>query len=280
MKLRTPDYITITDGYGAFLHRDDICVGVSLTERGTLEVKLTADKTPVGYLRLRWNFSEEEVRRDPVRVYGDVWERSYGDLEWRGIVPERCMPWVCAVSNGSDQNPDTSGRFTECFGVKTQPGAMCFWQYDTHGVTLWSDVRCGGVGVVLEGRTLDVCEVIFGEYRDISAFAALKSYYSQLCDHPLLPDHKVYGTNNWYYAYGRISHESVINDTKLLTRLCTGIQNRPYMVIDAGWDKNGSTAPWSELREGCFSDMKALADEMRELGARPGIWVRPLRDIK
>ena len=77
MKLRTPDHITITDGYGAFLPQDDISVGVSLTERGTLEVKLTADKTPVGYLRLRWNFSEEEVRRDLVRVYGDVWERSY-----------------------------------------------------------------------------------------------------------------------------------------------------------------------------------------------------------
>ena len=284
MKPRIPDHIALISNsktlsaIGGTLTSGDISASVSLTDRGTLKADLTADKTPVSYLRLRWNFSEEEVRRDLVKVYGDVWERSYGDLEWRGIVPERCMPWVCAVSNGSDQNPDTSGRFTECFGVKTQPGAMCFWQYDTHGLTLWLDVRCGGVGVTLGGRTLDVCEIVFGEYRDMSAFSALKSYYSRLCDHPLLPDHKVYGTNNWYYAYGRITHDSVINDTKLLTRLCAGIPNRPYMVIDAGWDKNGSTAPWNELREGRFSDMKALADEMRELGARPGIWVRPLRD--
>lgn len=279
-----PDLITLIHDFGkkdssreSFLAGDAL-VALHLTNRNTLMVELSAQKTPVRYLRLRWNFTEKEKRCDLVKVYGDVWERSYGDLAWCGIVPERCMPWVCAVSNGSDQEPDTSGRFTECFGVKTQPRAMCFWQYDTHGVTLWLDVRCGGSGVILHGRKLKVCEIVFGEYRDVPAFAALKSYYALLCDSPRLPDHKVYGTNNWYYAYGKISHASVIKDTKLLTKLCTGNANRPYMVIDSGWEKYDGTAPWNAVREGKFHDMKALADEIRALGARPGIWVRPLRD--
>src|SRR5512146_1395762 len=27
------------------------------------------------------------------RILGDHWERSYGDLEWRGVVPDRVLPW-------------------------------------------------------------------------------------------------------------------------------------------------------------------------------------------
>ena len=51
------------------------------------------------------------------------------------------------------------------------------------------------------------------------------------------------------------------------------------MVIDAGWEKNKHSAPWGEFREGKFENMKALAEEMASLGVRPGIWIRPLRDV-
>jgi alpha-galactosidase len=107
----------------------------------------------------------------------------------------------------------------------------------------------------------------------------LKKYYSLLCDAPLKLDHKIYGSNNWYYAYGKISHSSVIKDAQLLAELCRGNTEKPYMIIDAGWEKNVHSAPWSELKEGAFYDMKALAAQMSEIGVRPGIWIRPLRDI-
>lgn len=286
MKIRTPDYVTVYSENGddkyAFsdcIQKDDVKIDVNL--RGELlHIDLTADTTPMKYISLRWNFIDGEKRCDPVKVYGDVWERGYCDLEWRSIVPDRMMPWVCAVSNGSDRNRDFSGRYTECFGVKTQPNAMCMWQYDPQGVTLWLDVRCGGRGVILQNRTLSVCDVLFGDYRDCSAFDALKSYYKRLCDAPLTVDHKVYGTNNWYYAYGKTSHEEILNDTKLLMGYCAELENKPYMVLDDGWQKNSCDAPWDILREGKFYDMKALAQQIKDMGARPGIWFRPLSDQK
>ena len=286
MQIRTPDYISIytENGNDSFLFsnnikKDDITVDVSLKNE-LLHIDLTADQTPVKYISLRWNFKDDEKRSDSVKVYGDVWERGYCDLEWRGIVPDRMMPWVCAVSNGSDQNRDFTGRYTECFGVKTQPNAMCMWQYDTAGLTLWLDVRCGGRGVILLNRKLAVCDVVFGNYHDVSAFDALKDYYKTLCDNPLAVDHKVYGTNNWYYAYGKTSHEEILTDTKLLMEACGELQNRPYIVLDDGWQKNPCDAPWNVLREGKFYDMKALSREMKDMGARPGIWIRPLSDQK
>lgn len=286
MKIRTPDYVSIytqnanTDyTFCNSIKNGDIVVDVSLREE-LLHIDITADATPVKYISLRWNFTEFEKRRENVKVFGDVWERGYGDLEWRGIVPDRMMPWVCAISNGSDQNRDFCGRYTECFGVKTAPNAMCMWQYDTVGLTLWLDVRSGGMGVVLQGRTLSVCDVLFGDYRDISAFDALKDYYKRLCDAPLTVDHKVYGTNNWYYAYGKTSHDEILEDTRLLMNCCKKLSNKPYIVLDDGWQKNSCDAPWDVLRDGKFYDMKLLASQMKDLGARPGIWIRPLSDQK
>ena len=286
MNLRYPNYFSVFCESQVFETKehtasfDDVKGTICTTNGETFRVSLFAKETAIKYLRLRWNFSQSEKRNDIVKVYGDVWERSYGDIAWRGIVPERCMPWVCAVSNGSDQDPNTSGRFTECFGVKTCPGAMCFWQYDANGITLWLDVRCGGEGVILGGKTLEVCEIVFGEYRDISAFSALKKYYSLLCDAPLKADNKIYGSNNWNYAYGKTSHEDIIKDTELLTELCSSNAERPYMVIDAGWEKINLSAPWGEFREGKFYNMQALASEISARDVRPGIWVRPLRDVQ
>ena len=255
---------------------DDVYVAQHL-EGQKLNVELCAQETPVRFIRLRWLFAEGEKRSD-VRIYGDEWERAYGTMAWQGIRPERCMPWVCAVSNGSDRNPDAAGRFTECFGVMTQPAAFCLWQYDTEGVTLWMDVRNGGEGVCLNGRTLAVCSVVMADYRDQSAFAALKAFYHELSPAPLKADHKIYGSNNWYYAYGRSSHEEILADTDFVAGLCADPNNPPYMVIDDGWQPNPCDGPWHIGNER-FPDMKALCDAMKAKGVRPGIWIRYLRDL-
>jgi len=255
---------------------NDVSVSQVMTERG-MKVVLSAGETPVKYIKLRWKFTAEEKRNESVRVLSDAWERGYGDLEWRGIVTERNMPWVCAVSNGSDANPDMSGRFTECFGVAVRPNAFCMWNYDTHGVTLHIDVRNGASGVILGGRELDVCEILFGEYRAISAFSAVCAYYKTLCTDAIFPKHPVYGSNNWYYAYGVSSHEEILSDTDFVVARCGEQENIPYMVIDDGWQPNECDGPWHCGNEK-FPDMKALADQMRAKGVRPGIWIRYLHD--
>lgn len=248
-------------------------------EENKLTVYLRANTTPVKFLRLRWKFAVDEKRHDTVRVYGDAWERGYGDIGWQGIVPERCMPWVCAVSNGSDIDADVSDRLTECFGVMVRPAAFCLWQYDPEGLTLWLDVRNGGNGVVLNGRTLTVCQIHWGEFRKTSAFAALRSFYRQLCDDPLPVYEPVYGSNNWYYAYGKSSHQEILSDTDYLVQHCQMNKHRPYMVIDDGWQPNACDGPWNVGNE-LFPDMTGLADAIRAKGARPGIWIRFLRDAK
>ena len=108
MKIQTPDYISIytENGNDSFLFsnnikKDDITVDVSLKNE-LLHIDLTADQTPVKYINLRWNFTEGEKRNEQVKIYGDVWERGYCDLEWHGVAPDLMMPWVCAVSKSYD----------------------------------------------------------------------------------------------------------------------------------------------------------------------------------
>ena len=278
MKLRTPDMTTVyVDGAVLTADRDGradgATVGYDLTEEG-LEVTL-ASRLPVRYVRARWNFTEDEMRTEPVKVLGDAWERGYGDLSWQTVQPERCMPWYIAVSNGSDASRDTAGRVTECMGVKVQPGSLCFWQYDTAGVTLWMDVRNGGAGTLLGDRVLEVATVLIRTYRDVSAFSALSDFCAAMSPAPLRTDHVVYGSNNWYYAYGKSSHEKILSDTDFVKSLCADCENIPYMVIDDGWAPNPTDAPWDRGNER-FPDMKGLAREMAARGVRPGIWVRYL----
>lgn len=268
---RLPDSITAVTGKGSFtspgshkLVREDFCL--SLQEKADrLTVSVTAGDTPLSRLVLRWSLTLGQG----CRILGGAWERGYGDLEWRGFVPERVMPWYFLADSGDE---------VFAFGVMTQPKAMCFWTADSQGVSLHLDLRSGGEGVVLQGRKLTAAQVLFRLYEG-DAFAALERFCSELCPSPLMPDHPVYGSNNWYYAYGDSSHEEILQDASLLASLTWGLENRPYMVIDDGWqtqrtgDFNGG--PWRQGNSR-FPNMAALAAEMEARSVRPGIWMRPL----
>ncbi len=279
MKIRVPDYVCLIADEKEEIFNEErksaLKFGsgeVNFTFNGDgLTVNATTYEQGAKYIMLRWN---EETRKD-VKVLGDEYERGYGDLQWQTIKPERMMPWYMAVSNGSDTVRDFSGRLTECFGVTVQPNAFATWQYDTKGVTLWLDIRNGGNGTYLCGRMLECATVVFEEYKDVSAYTAVQAFCRVMCPNPYLPEHKVYGSNNWYYAYGKSSHEEIVADTKLVADACRGLENIPYMVIDDGWQPNPTDAPWDKGNER-FPDMKKLADEMRALCTRPGIWVRYL----
>lgn len=90
---------------------------------------------------MHWNFVRP-IAQD-ARIFGDEWECCSGEMQWTGVGPTRCMLWVCMISNGSDSCADVSGRYTQCYGVKVCPAAMCVWQVDQEGVTLWMDVHNG-----------------------------------------------------------------------------------------------------------------------------------------
>ncbi|HEY3341479.1 MAG TPA: hypothetical protein VGK81_05650, partial [Anaerolineae bacterium] len=240
---------------------------------GHLSVDVRAPGVALRRIHLRWH-AEFPV---DTRYLGDAWERGYGDLEWRACVPERIMPWYFLAYDGVA---------THGYGVRTAPAAFCFWRTDPAGISLFLDVRNGGRGVQLGQRQLKVADVV--SRQGVSAetpFDAAHVFCELMCSNPRLPQYPVYGSNNWYYAYGRSSHRQIVRDTEILLAHAPAGLNRPYMVIDAGWQKLAILpdesinpcigGPWTEgNRE--FNDMPGLAAHMRQMGARPGIWVRPL----
>ena len=278
---RLPDFAifeTEQTGYDRFyvqpIASDGTAVQDDMTIRTELcgdlvRISLCAQKTPVCRIRVRWNFPFPKG----VRLLADAWERGYGDLEWRGLCAERVMPWYFLANRGED---------TIGIGVKVRPSSMAFWQADENGVTLFMDVRSGGMGVHLNGRELCCAEVAAREYAACSAFQAAKQFCSVLCTDPILPKEPVYGSNNWYYAYGFSSHEEILHDVDVLCEMIDEKEpNRPFMVIDDGWqalhDSNTCNGgPWDRGNAG-FPDMPGLARQIKEHGCKPGIWVRLLR---
>lgn len=278
--LRAPDSVVAQTANGeAKLARspdgkfrnNDIVVS-TLSNGVTLRVTLAAPATAIKRVHMRWNVKMADAKL----IIGDAWERGYGDLEWRGWAPDRVMPWYAATFDGS---------LTHAYGVRTGAKAFCFWQLDAGGISLWADVRSGGVGVQLGERQLDVCDVVSRSGRpNETAFAALHSFCKQMCTNPRLPTQPVYGSNDWYWVYGKNSAETVRVDAQHIVELSPTGRNRPFAVIDDGWqpergkDKAG-VGTWDHGNEK-FGDMAKLAGEITAMGARPGIWIRPLQAMK
>lgn len=275
LKVNRPDFIELTtetktvtakwenDDYNL----DDINVKLN-QDNEHLAIFLTAQTSKVKWIKLRWNNLSWDKN---VCFLGDAWERGYGDMEWKGMNPNRFMPWYfCAKSEAK----------SVCYGVKVRSSAMCFWQVDSLGMTLFLDVRCGGSGVNLKGRVIKLADVIACEMRDCTSFEAMQEFCGQMCEDPILPKYPVYGSNNWYYAYGKSSESEILADCDYILNLTKDIENKPYMVIDDCWQEHHrlneyNGGPWTKGNEK-FPDMKALADKLVQKGVRPGIWVRLL----
>lgn len=275
LKINRPDFIELTtetktvtskwknDDYNL----DDINVKLN-QDNEHLAIFLTAQISKVKWIKLRWNNLSWDKN---IRFLGDAWERGYGDMEWKGMNPNRFMPWYfCAKSEAK----------SVCYGVKVRPSAMCFWQVDSLGMTLFLDVRCGGSGVNLKGRVIKLADVIACEMRDCTSFEAMQEFCGQMCEDPILPKYPVYGSNNWYYAYGKSSESEILADCDYILNLTKDIENKPYMVIDDCWQEHHrlneyNGGPWTKGNEK-FPDMKALAEKLVQKGVRPGIWVRLL----
>ena len=250
----------ITEKVGnTFLCRD-ISVEVC-EEKGVLACYVTAQETPVSYVRL---YFKKEFS-DNALLLGDTWERSYGDLEWQKQPYTRIMPWYFFA------NEDAK---TYAYGVKVRPAAMCAWKVENEEICLILDVCNGSKGVELNGRRLLAAEILSDEYT-IDVFSACKAFCKRMCTDGIFPKQPLYGGNNWYYAYGESSQDEILRDAETMAKLSEGLENRPFMIVDSGWEKNTIAGPWDKLKAS-FTDMKQLAQDIRALNVRPGCWVRPL----
>ena len=274
--LRPPDKVTAfaegTSGAirlnpaGGKWRADDIEVATESRKGGAeVAILVTAPHTRLTRLRLRWH----GPFHDGYRFLGDHWERSYGDLEWRGLAGDRLMPWYFLAS---------AGGVTHGYGVKTGAAAVCYWQADAGGVTLWLDVSNGGGGVELADRRLEAATVVFRKgHTGEPALDAARAFCRTMCEKPTLPAKPIYGANNWYYAYGEnTSAAASLKDAALLAELMPPHgDNRPFAVIDMGWSAAPEGAGPVAQTTAAYPDMAGLANRMQNLGVRPGIWVRP-----
>jgi len=265
--LRVPESITAYRGFRGPVPEDaaplahsgerwsnaDIVVESNVAD-DSLHLALVAPSAPIALIRVCW---QAAVRPD-LLVLGDAWERSYGELGWRNLIPERVMPWYFATF---DQ------RACHGYGVKTDARALCFWQLDSEGVTLWLNVTNGGGGVELGERRLAMATVVAHHSADDrNSVQAIKELCRKMCARTTRQIQPVYGVNDWCYSYGHSTSDSILRDTELVAELSPPVPVRPFSVIDGGWEN--ATPAWP--------DMAKLASEIKRRTARPGIWIRPL----
>jgi len=224
-----------------------------------LDIRLRAPGKELEKVKLSW---EQAFGRN-TRFLGDQWERSYGDLEWGPVAEPRKAPWYVLIN-------DDHG--TVCFGVKTGARTIADWELSPTGLNLTLDTHSGGEGVLLGDRTLLAASVVTlksnpGE----TPFATDRRFCRILCDTPRLPAQPVYGINDWYFAYGNNSKQLILETTKSMVGLATDTRNRPFSVIDDGWETDDF-----QISNDKFGDMSLVAAEIKRLGMKPGLWTRPL----
>jgi alpha-galactosidase len=216
---------TLWSGGGVWVRMEKSAVYVSSPQKRLLRLRLHWPRTfPKSY-----------------RYLGDAWERSYGDLGWRPLEPERIFPWYFLAGDDSS---------VTAYGVKTNPGAFCCWQVDPSGITLWLDLRNGGSGVELGKRTLLAATIVTEDYEKQSPFQAARQFCRKMAERGIAMPAPLYGGNNWYYAYGNSSAEAIRADTERIASYSPSGGNRPFMVIDDGWSPNRTTGPWKTETRG------------------------------
>jgi len=276
---RGPDAVSVTTetdtGNLAAAQDNWSGMGVTVTTHktnGGLAVDLKSPSAAAKHVRLQWKTAPQT----DWKYLGDDWERAYGDLEWKTLENVKVMPWYFLA---------TDGTTTHGYGVTTGPSAMCSWSVDTNGITMDADVRCGGTGVQLGERTLSVCVVICRQgLEHENPFQAAQAFCRQMCLKPRLPSQPVFGFNDWYCSYGKDTAEKFLSNVDYVVSLSPTNGNRPFAVVDDGWqvkgDAGGTNGPglWFRTSPKFSSNltMPDFAGLVRNAGARPGIWVRPL----
>ena len=233
--------------------------------KDALDVILNETLEPVCRIRLRWYADFSGIKR----ILGDAAGVEFGDLAWMPIVPEKHWAWYIQCFDGT---------FTHCYGVKTGCNSFCFWQFDQEGVTLLLDVRNGACGVTLKSP-LNCATIVEREGKETeNPYNACKAFCKLMCDKPNISERPIFGLNNWYYAYGNITKESVMEDTRVCMELCANTNHRPFMLIDDGWQLYRTNdyigGPFTPSDK--FGDMAELAGKMSDMGSEPGLWIRPL----
>lgn len=245
-------------GQNGFSYQD---IKVTINPDGNAQaVYINSPQSALQAVKLNWKYDTAKYKH----ALGDHWERSYGDLAWKAPAAATHYPWYVLLHDGTD----TAG-----FGVKTGPSTMCWWEVDGNSISLVMDTHSGGMPVKLGQRKLHAASIVTYQNKPgENAYAALTSFCKVMCPKPRLPKQPVYGINDWYFAYGNNSEKSITEQTKMMASFVTSTSNRPFSVIDDGWEQ----ADDFSISNTKFPDMHRMANTIKDLGMRPGLWTRTL----
>lgn len=251
-------WIKLTGSGGAFTHQD---VKVDLNANGNAQsVYVQSPTNELQAVRFKWKYQTAKY----TKIYGDHWERSYGDLAWKTQEANTKNPWYVLLFDGKQ---------TACFGVKTGANSLCYWNVQPDSMELTMDTRSGGVGVKLGQRTLHAAAIVTSLSKlNETPYAAHTDFCKKMCAKPRLPKQPVYGINDWYVVYGKNSFETIKAQTAAMADLVSNTNNSPFSVIDDGWQQADDFSIVNDK----FKDMHKMGDEIKSHGMRPGLWTRPL----
>jgi alpha-galactosidase len=228
--------------------------------KDSVAVFIQSHSMPLKEVQLSWKFAAPK----DVKILGDAYERTYGDISFQPVNATKKLPWYCVGQNANN---------TTCFGVKTGCSAICYWRVAENNLELNLDTRTGGSGVQLGTRMLHAADIVTTKNTDKeNVFATVRRFCKQMCDKPRKADKPVYGINDWYFAYGNNSADLILKHTSLLAPLATNSSNKPFSVIDDGWSLGSDYTKTNDK----FPDMPKLVGEIENSGMRPGLWTRPL----
>ena len=253
-------------------------VAVAIAENG--EISVSSPHATVDEIRLVWKRQHDKA----TPICRNDWERAYGEAGWTALAKNPGSAWYFLVREG---------QRVDGWGVAVQPSALCWWTASESEIVLTLDVRAGGAPLELGNRILKAARLVMRTGKNgESAFSAGRVFARMMCPSPRLPKSPVYGYNDWYCAYGKNTATNFLADAEFVTSLANGLENRPFVVMDDGWQQNsppvvaplqqGSSGwgPWDRSGDSFGMDMKAFAAAVARLGAKPGIWYRPYRAWK
>ena len=247
--------------------------GIEITfseSKGLMNVDLSSPIKRIKSVKVMWVLPQNENSL----FLGDQWERSYGDLSWKKLNPDRLMPWYFLAFDGS---------VCKGYGVMTGCHSFASWNTGKDSLILNLDTRNGTKGVKLGTRVLRAAEIICytGKTAE-NTFTTAVNFCKLMCPKPRLPKQPVYGINDWYFAYGKNSADLIMETVNLMAPLAKNKKNLPFCVIDDGWSKKDPVlkyewcSNYGEPNPVTFGDMALMATKIKATGMRPGLWSRPL----
>ena len=241
----------------------DLRVELNKKQEG-LVVEIQSPQSNLSEVTLRWKRPADSFST----ILNDAWERTYGNVSWHNPSASEILPWYFLEFNGKNTNG---------FGVKTGASTFCSWHVDKESLSLTMDIRNGGNGVLLGDRKLIAAEIVtIKSLPGESSFRTLGRFTKKMCDKPRMPAKPVYGINDWYFTYGNSSEKLILQLTEMMAPMAEGLENRPFSVIDAGWFIGSGTWGRMDQPNAKFGDMSRVAEKIKKVGMRPGIWTRPL----